>query len=65
MSGWVAYGIEKCEQCGEFFTWNHQYFPAIHNDCRICRICLEKNSEKLEDHRRVKKISGHLLGIQT
>jgi len=51
MSGWVAYGMEKCEQCEELFTWNNQYFPAIHNDCRICRCCLEKNLEKSKDNK--------------
>ncbi len=64
MSGWVAYGIEKCEQCGEFSTWNHQYFPAIQNGGRICRICLEKNLEKSKNNKRTEKISNYSIGTQ-
>jgi len=40
MTGWRAYGIEKCEKCGELFTANHYYFPRIRDYIDICRYCL-------------------------
>lgn len=42
MTGWGAYGLERCEKCGELFTWNDYYFPAIRDKVCICKDCMEQ-----------------------
>ncbi len=40
MIDWRAYGLERCEGCGELFTWNDYYFPGVREGVCMCRGCL-------------------------
>jgi hypothetical protein len=48
MTGWVAYGLERCLKCRELRTYNHIWFPLLFQGNTImeihaiCRECLEE-----------------------